>query len=305
MPMLKWKKSIFSASFEESLRIQSAYKKYIVKAHQNTGMVNTIFTALLAIGFFGTLSYILGVGMPTALSNSSPEGIQILSDVNIRTASRFALWFSDIPKIFAVLWVVYWLLYIIRRFLPGWSLLPYVRFGFLGGTLLSLLLLCVLGPITLGLALTGIGWIGLIFQILIVVLIGEVLIKATYRKICIDLFGEVSSTKRNINFFKLILAGILILSINSFSLRIGFIQKSEMDIWSLIYSWLFLVIGLFTIYSVKVLIVKNGVSTFYFLKYPDQYRKAWKLTDEQWYGKRKAKRLARKKLKELQKEKRK
>lgn len=88
--------------------------------------------------------------------------------------------------------------------------------------------------------------------------------------------------------------------INMFTFRFGCISQ-YFELWSLVYSWLFLLLGLFTIYIVKVLVIRNGISIYYFRKYKELYKETWNLTDKQWYGKRRAKKLAKKKLKQERK----
>ena len=82
---------------------------------------------------------------------------------------------------------------------------------------------------------------------------------------------------------------ILILA-NIAIFRIGMIAK--FSFWSFV--WLFLGIIYYLIVTGFLYVtMEMFVSSYYFAKYSRLYKEIWKVTDEQWYGKRRAKHIAR------------
>lgn len=87
---------------------------------------------------------------------------------------------------------------------------------------------------------------------------------------------------------------LVIIVINILIFRIG--MWGSFSIWSFV--CLFagpIYFGILTLFICGPM--KLYISTFYFAKYSEQYRILWRVTDEKWYGKRKAKKLAKKQLK--------
>jgi hypothetical protein len=292
------KKTIFNASFEESKNIQGKYKKYIKNSYKQMGIWNIILTAFLAIMFFGIISYALGVGMLEGFLAAKPNEINRLDYHNVILAARIAFPFIVISKIFVFLWVFVWGIIIIRRILPKWTVVSFAILGGLAGAVMSLLLLSVLGPILFGFALIGVGWLGVIFQVILFITLGINQLKnelgLIYQRIY---YPKKDSGRKSKKYFidkKILIMIFVAMTVNMCTFRVGAISKN-FELISLVYSWLFLLLGVFTIYLVKFLIIRNGISSYYFRKYKEQYRKNWNLTDEQWYGKRKAQKIAKKK----------
>ena len=93
---------------------------------------------------------------------------------------------------------------------------------------------------------------------------------------------------------KVWLIAFALIIINILTLRIG--MWGEFNLLSL--PWVFagpIYFGLVTVFTCGPF--KMFVTSFYFAKYAQDYRALWQVSDEQWYGKRKVKKLAKKKLK--------
>ena len=177
------------------------------------------------------------------------------------------------------------------------------------GILIQLLLIIQFSfsmmPSLLGLTLGATGWGG--FSIICIY--GLIFFVKTFvsriRKIKTEMYGELTDSSFNIimdklwNFLKKIwLFSLAIVVLNILILRIG--MWGSFSLWSFICMFAGpIYFGLLTLFSAGTL--KLYVNSFYLVKYAEQYRVLWKVTDEQWYGKRRAKKLAKKKLKQERK----
>lgn len=287
-------KKLFGAPFEQSKKIQGGYKKYVKNAYKKMGIVNVIVTSLLAIVFFGIFFYALGVGMLEGMISAKTDEINILNYHNTILAASFAAPFTVVSKFVIFLWIFIWVTLIVRRLLPRWTVVSFCTIGWELGVVMSLLQFFTLGPILFGYALVGVGWIGILLQIFFLIIFGIRQIKnelvEIYRKLYNQSEEKNSETEKRYFNRNLIFLILSVMVINMFTFRFGCISQ-YFELWSLVYSWLFLLLGLFTIYIVKVLVIRNGISIYYFRKYKELYKETWNLTDKQWYGKRRAKNL--------------
>lgn len=293
-------KTLFSASFEESKNIQAEYGKYIKNSYKQMGLLDTLFTALLAIAFLGTITYGLGVGMLEGFLTAKQNEINILDYHNVKLAAKFAYPFIVIPKICVFLWVLVWGVIILRRVLPKWTVVSFATLGSLAGAILPLLLFGTLGPVVYGFAQVGVGWVGVYFQVILLIFCSINQFTIELDNIYQSIYRTNNSSNKNKkNIFvinRIVILIFVLITANMCTFRVGIISK-KFEIYSLLYSWLFLLLGLFVIFIIKILVIRNGISSYYFWKYREKYKEIWNLSDEQWYGKRKAKKLAKKKLK--------
>ena len=173
-----------------------------------------------------------------------------------------------------------------------------------GITILLTLLLLVdfsLMPMLLGTTLGATGWLGFSVICLYGIVFFINTVQSSVKKIKQELYGELTEDKtplvakiwQRLKQFWLVLSVLLILNILIF--RIG--MWGSFSIWC--FAWLFagpIYFGMLTLFICGPM--KLYISTFYFAKYSEQYRGLWRVSDEQWYGKRKAKKLAKKQLKQ-------
>ena len=169
--------------------------------------------------------------------------------------------------------------------------------------LLTLLLLVdfSLMPMLLGTTLGATGWLGFSVICLYGLVFFINTVQSSVKKIKQELYGELIENKtplvakiwQRLKQFWLVLSVLLVLNILIF--RIG--MWGSFSVWR--FAWLFagpIYFGILTLFICGPM--KLYISTFYFAKYSEQYRILWRVTDEKWYGKRKAKKLAKKQLKQ-------
>ncbi|MCJ1977034.1 hypothetical protein [Pseudolactococcus paracarnosus] len=171
-----------------------------------------------------------------------------------------------------------------------------------GITILLTLLLLVdfsLMPMLLGTTLGATGWLGFSVICLYGLVFFINTVQSSVKKIKQELYGEliedntplVAKIWQRLKQFWLVLSVLLVLNILIF--RIG--MWGSFSVWR--FAWLFagpIYFGMLTLFICGPM--KLYISTFYFAKYSEQYRVLWRVSDEQWYGKRKAKKLAKKQL---------
>lgn len=88
---------------------------------------------------------------------------------------------------------------------------------------------------------------------------------------------------------KVYLIILIVIIINIFTLR--FCMWGGTSFWSLLYLFIGVAYWLIIIGFITGT-MKLFISSYYFVKFSKQYKSYWKVTDEQWYGKRKARIIA-------------
>ncbi|OTN98597.1 hypothetical protein A5804_000080 [Enterococcus faecium] len=174
-------------------------------------------------------------------------------------------------------------------------------FGILIQLLLIIQFCFSIMPTLLGLTLGATGWFGFSIICICGLIFFVRTLVSRMRKIKVEMYGEVTDSPFNIiidklwNLLKKIWIFLLaIVVLNILTLRIG--MWGSFSLWSFICMFAGpIYFGLVTLFIVGPL--KMYVNSFYLVKYAEQYRVLWKVTDEQWYGKRRTKKLAKKKLK--------
>jgi len=295
-------RSIFSASFEESKNIVD--KDILTRDGAGIGDTSSMrardrmILFLLFTLFFGTLFYLLGIGMPEGMGESKPEDIFLISYESARFISRVGSMF----KPFVYFSLMFFLLSLTINLLPKKN---YAHQLLAGAFILTGMTLCLISsvlPLVLGLTVDGVGWFGLAFQIIICAIWIMGLVydrKHFFQK---QLWGKFTETK---NWSKVIskslkkYSGILLLIIviNRWFLHIGESGIGSPSFLGLLYGWALLIVVVFLSFAFN-LVSPQFLSIFYFVKYGEKYREYFEISDEQWYGKRKAKRLEKRRKKE-------
>ncbi|EMF0280480.1 hypothetical protein KI126_002548 [Enterococcus faecium] len=168
-------------------------------------------------------------------------------------------------------------------------------FGILIQLLLIIQFCFSIMPTLLGLTLGATGWFGFSIICICGLIFFVRTLVSRMRKIKVEMYGEVTDSSFNIiidklwNLLKKIWIFLLaIVVLNILTLRIG--MWGSFSLWSFICMFAGpIYFGLVTLFIVGPL--KMYVNSFYLVKYAEQYRALWKVTDEQWYGKRRAKNL--------------
>lgn len=289
-------RKLFEATFEQSQSISpNLFSKDIPLSYNLGPSRKKILSRILDIIpwiLFSGISYALGVGLPeTANVGTAKFG---LSDIWFGASKFYYLKFPILGVI------IFWGVLIFINIVPK-SNYSITRMFEVGNLFFMILLIdLAMIPLLLGTTLGATGWFGFIiiciyglafFFSCMVSRINN--IKQELYKTSID--KQTTYSYKLWAFLKKIwLVPFAILLINIFTVRMG--MWGDFTLWSLV--WMFagpIYFGILTLFSVGPM--KMFVSSFYFAKYAKQYRVLWGVTDEQWYGKRKAKRIAKKKLK--------
>ncbi|MBN7274920.1 hypothetical protein GNF18_07195 [Ligilactobacillus pobuzihii] len=271
--------SIFSASYSETSKIVTRKKFRLNKAgFDNMKISKRIFPTFLTIFFVIPLFYGIGVWMPRAVSD-------LLGEEKRAFMLKYDAFSSGFMKFILIVWVVLSLLILIQR--KNWGKYTFeaqihfsvmiIAFNFIVFNLLFRISI-------LGIGLQGTG---------IIVVCGMIYIFSTIFNLINEMKEKMYGIRKKHIAFKWLLLVTLIsiglVLINSLTSRpddFNFVLYSSSFGLFLV----FVVISLLTRFVIYYLILD-----FYFAKYGEQYKEKFKITDEQWYGPRKAKRLAKKK----------
>ena len=298
-------KKLFGASFEESKLISVNLFSKNRPFYYDLGLSdsNKLYQRLLLIIPALSLEivmYGISIGMPEIIdeNNNLPDNAKLFVD---------GIHYFIFLKPLIVVSIFLMGIIISFNIFPKKNFMIQRVFGILIQLLLIIQFSFSMMPSLLGLTLGATGWVG--FSIICIY--GLIFFVKTFvsriRKIKTEMYGELTDSSFNIimdklwNFLKKIwLFSLVIVVLNILILRIG--MWGSFSLWSFICMFAGpIYFGLITLFSVGPL--KMYVNSFYLVKYAEQYRVLWKVTDEQWYGNRRAKKLAKKKLKQKRKEK--
>lgn len=288
-------KTLFNASFDESKTLSpNLFSKnrpfyYDLGISDSEKLSRRLFLVIPWF-FLGGISYGLGIGFPETVGMTKGDLKWIVY------GGQYFIFLR--PLILVILLIIG--ITIFLNFFPKKNYMVQRMFGILNLLFLIILLDFSLMPMLLGATLGATGWLG--FTLICVYGLSFFFscmasringIKQELYKKSID---EQSSYISKIWAFlkKIWLVPFALLLINIFTVRLG--MWGSFTLWSFV--WMLagpIYFGILTLLSVGPM--KMFVSSFYFAKYAEQYRVLWRVTDEQWYGKRKAKRIAKKKLK--------
>ena len=295
-------KTLFNASFEESKKISpNLFSKnrpfyYDLGFSDSDKIAKRLFTIIPWI-MLGTMMYGYGAYLPCAIAKSSFE----TADYHFMTESIYIGigYFSFVKFILIFVFVVVTAI-VLANIFPKKNYMIQRMFGIIGLLLLLLVGFFSIMPMLLGITLGATGWLG--FSIICVYGIAFFVNAFHLRieKIKQEMYGKdyalKSSYISNIwaRLKKIWLLAFTLIITNILTLRIG--MWGEFNLLSL--PWVFagpIYFGLVTVFTCGPF--KMFVTSFYFAKYAQDYRALWQVSDEQWYGKRKAKRIVKKKIK--------
>jgi|GEM_PF-1483646 len=292
------KNKIFSASFQQSLeyinnpkhRLGSMEKKFIQNYFHERSMIKVLFTSIIALLYFGVIPYGFGAMLPPELAKSQIGDVNFINYHSAVMAGKIGSYLIVIPQVFELFWVMTWVYFPLRRILPRYSMKNVLQIGLVQGVLFASLLFFTGFPILVGFAISGSGILGMIGQIIFVIYFLRKSIIYTRNRILSELYKTEGKMNKG-GSLKIIFVVFALLIINSYFPRIGMI--TPFDSYQILYGWLFLIISIGSIFLGIRIMTPRLVASYYIIKYSENYRKTWKMTDEQWYGKRRAKRIAR------------
>ncbi|MGX7049286.1 hypothetical protein RU86_GL001808 [Lactococcus piscium] len=288
-------KRLFGASFKESTKItHNLFDKkqvwYDSGARGSQKLGARIFN-LVPLLCFNVLIYGLGVFSP----ETADMGTSYIKD--IWQGAQYFQWL----KMLIIMCIIIWSLLILINIFPKSNYMITRVFEISNLVLMMMLSFLSFMPMLLGMTLGATGWLG--FSV--ICLYGFVFflntLQSSVKNIKQELYGELTEEKtslvakiwQRLKQFWLAFSVLLVLNILIF--RIG--MWGSFSIWRFV--CLFagpIYFGILTLFICGPM--KLYISTFYFAKYSEQYRVLWRVTDEKWYGKRKAKKLAKKQLKQ-------
>lgn len=294
---MQGKNKLFGASFEQSKRIIK--KDILTEEGAQIGSFSSMSfwkrASLLVFLVAGFITYGVGIHWPDSL-RSAPESVQVISESTGALIGEIGFYLRT-PILVTIL--IYTALVLI-------NLLPKINYAhqLLYGTIFMTSFVFVIAvatlPVSIGLTIGAFGWIVFFFQLVICVPLFNkfVVSKITYLKDC--LYGrkkaKVDEWSLRISRFIKKYGGILIgLSIlNRWTFKIGENVNDNPELLFILSGCLFLFFAAIMLLSLGILIVIS-VKTFYFFKYRKEYREYFNITNEQWYGKFRARFMSKQK----------
>ena len=291
------KNKLFGASFEQSKRIIN--KDILTEEGAQIGSFSSMSfwkrASLLVFLVAGFITYGVGIHWPDSL-RSAPESVQVISESTGALIGEIGFYLRT-PILVTI--VIYTSLVLI-------NLLPKINYAhqLLYGTIFMTSFVFVIAvatlPVSIGLTIGAFGWIVFVLQLVICVSLFNkyVVSKIVYLKDC--LYGRkkvqadewVIRLSRFIRKYGGILLGLSIL--NRWTFKFGENIKDNPQFLFILSGCLFLVFAAILLYSLGILIVIS-VKTFYFFKYRKEYREYFNITNEQWYGKFRARFMSKQK----------
>ncbi|MBX8935576.1 hypothetical protein [Enterococcus gilvus] len=297
-------RSIFSASFDESKNIVD---KEILKP-SGTGigdasslkLKDRIIIFLLFTFFFEGLSYSIGIAMPESMLDSNPSDIFLISFKSAILIGKIGIFLRPVVM-FGIL---------ISFLILTINLIPkknYAHQLIIGSLIVISMLFCVIFatlPMIIGLTIDGTGLLGVVFQIAICVVVIRNFISDRRKEFKEKIWGYKDTSNKpksfiNVNLKKALSIAVFLIIINRYLFHIGEGNIGQPGFFGLVYGWTMLAIIAFFAFLFHI-VSPQFLSIFYFVKYGEQYREYFEISDEQWYGKRKAKRLGKRRKKNLE-----
>ena len=278
------KNKLFGASFEQSKRIVP--RRFATEDGAQMGVsvsMNFWKRVLGLVGLmFSALFYLLGVSWPDGI-RQSVQNQQSVSSVVV----------GDVGY---VLQPLVWTVIILFSALIILNLIPKLNYAFqlLYATfvLIAFFCLCFIGslPLSVGLTIDAFGWIAFGIQLMFCIFLFKKLFLNQVKRFKDELYNrkEVEAEDWEETASKLlkryggILLGLAILNLWTF--KIGENFSANTDLGNFLFGFVFLGM-IYLFFLVGGLVFKNFIRGFYFFKYRKEYREHFNITNEQWYGK--------------------
>ena len=282
--MVQEKNKLFGASFEQSKRIVP--RRFATEDGAQMGVsvsMNFWKRTLGLVGLmFSALFYMLGVSWPDGI-RQSVQNQQSVSSVVV----------GDVGYLLRYLVLATIILFSALIIL---NLIPKLNYAFqlLYATLIliAFFCLCFIGslPFSVGLTIDAFGWIAFGIQLMFCIFLFKKLFLNQVKRFKDELYNrkEVEAedweetTSKLLKRYGGILLGLAIL--NRWTFKIGEIFSSNTDLGNFLFGFVFLGM-IYLFFLVGGLVFKNFIRGFYFFKYRKEYREYFNITNEQWYGK--------------------
>lgn len=273
------RKSVFKADYNQSTAIVTTKQITLNQSgFNNMKFRHRIVPTLLSVFFAAPLIFMLGTKMPVAISDKPSYFSKIMA--------RYGTLFSPTIKVLLLIWIISSVLLLVER-------KNYSRYTFDATLDFSCMLIAAvltMFNLLFGVAVAGVGLVGAC----VMVVAGLIFLLSTLYNVLYDFKNAMyGKQKEKVSFHldRVVIASIVLTILSSLIFRPG---KFNLLLYLLSF-------GLLLVFAGAMLLLKimagYFIADFYFVKYAEQYKGKFKITDEKWYGPRKAKRLAKKKRK--------
>ena len=281
------KNKLFGASFDQSKKIVK--KDILTEEGAQIGSFSSMSfwkrVSLLVFLVADIITYGVGVHWPDSL-RAAPESIQVFSESTGALIGELGFYLR-IPILVTI--ILYTALLLIN-ILPKKNYAHQLLYGTVFMTLFVFVIALATLPVSIGLTIGAFGILAFIVQLIICIFLFRKFIVDTLIQIKNTLYTEHKMENKDwgtplVNFIKKY-AGILIgLSIlNRWTFNIGEFNKDNPRLMSFLTGFLFLMCTSVLLLMGR-LAIKMFVRAFYFFKYRKEYREYFNITNEQWYGK--------------------
>lgn len=285
--MMQVKNKLFGASFEQSKRIVK--DDILTEEGTQIGSFSSMSfwnrASLLLFLLANIITYGVGVHLPDSLREST-KSVEVISESTGAQIGEVGFYLRPIILGAIILYTV----------LVVFNIFPKINYAhqLLYGTISVISFIFIIAvaslPLTIGLTIGAFGILAFIVQLIICMFLFKKFIVDAITQLKHTLYTERKTEDKDwgtplVNFIKKY-AGILIgLSIlNRWTFNFGEFSTDNPGLMSFLFGFLFL---LFTTVLLFMggLVIKMFMRSFYFFKYRNEYREYFKITNEQWYGK--------------------
>lgn len=285
--MVPEKNKLFGASFEQSKRIVK--KEILTRDGAQIGISSSMsfwirVSGLIALAF-SFIMYVIGIYLPDNMREST-KGVQVISESTGTLIGEIGLYLR--PLILAL--VILLSAIIILDIFPKINYAYQLLYGNIFVVLSAIVMLIASLPFTIGLTIGAFGVLAFVVQLLISVYLFKIFILDEMNQLKKSIYNEKEVESKDweaaiINFVKRyggILLGLSIL--NRWTFNFGEFSKENPGLMSFLSGWIFLLFITLIFFSGRIAL-KNFLKAFYFFKYRKEYREYFNITNEQWYGK--------------------
>ena len=291
------KNKLFGASFEQSKRI--VYKDILTEKGTQIGSFSSMSfwnrASLLLFLLANIITYGVGVHWPDSLREST-KSVEVISESTGAQIGEVGFYLRPIILGAIILYTV----------LVVFNIFPKINYAhqLLYGTILMISFTFVVAvatlPLTVGLTIGAFGIIAFVVQLIFSGYLVKILIIDVIKEVKTSLYNETEIKDKDwgtsINKFVKRYGGILLgLSIlNRWTFNFGEFSKDNPGLMSFLFGWLF--IGFTSLLLLaEGQLLKCFIKAFYFFKYRKEYREYFNITNEQWYGKFRARFMSKQK----------
>jgi len=297
------RKSLFNASFEASQKISPNLFSSEKPIFYRLGLSESLkffprVAVFIGVVVFSIMMYVQAVGFSDATLSTrvSDEVLQYVSEDIIKGMGVFGFIKPIITVIISIL-----LSLSVLNFFPKKNYMVQRIFGVISVLLLGCGTVFVLMPIALGTTLGATGLLGFTIICLWGIGLWGTVLKFKIQQTRRALYGSSEGKERTFVgkvwrkspiqcLFVFLVVPFGFVALNIFWWQIGLGSTPT----NFNYAWMFAGPGYFVYFALFIwFFFKMFISSFYFAKYAEQYRVFWEVTDEDWYGKRKARKMQR------------